>query len=153
VTVRAPGAAPGAAVMTSDRLVALSDAMAAVTPLPLKLTAVAPDRFRPESVAAMVVPAAAVAGLRDVIAGGPTVKLRGGVAPDGVVNVTARWPSAASGAIEIRIETLVDDSETTFPLIPVPLNVTALAPERFWPNIVAATVDPGAPKEGEMDVS
>ena len=45
VTVRKPGAAPGAIVTVADKVVGCTEAIAAVTPVPLNVMAVEPFKF------------------------------------------------------------------------------------------------------------
>jgi len=150
VTVLAPAAAPGAIVMATEILVADTDVIDPVTPLPLNVTPVAPSRFAPAIVAATVVPAAPDAGNTEVITGEPIVKpMNGAVTPPGVVTVTVREPGAAPASIVTATATLAAVAAVTDAVTPVPPIVTAVAPERFWPEIVAETVVPGAPEEGE----
>jgi len=131
VTVREPGAAPGAIVVRIDRLVAPGEVMIPVTPVPLNATLVACERFCPKIVPGTVVPAAPDSGEIAVMEGAATVKpLKGAVVPKGVVTVTVRGPSAAPGAIVTSIERLVAPGDVIAAVTPVPLNVTAVAPER-----------------------
>jgi len=51
------------------------------------------------------------------------------------------------------MERLVDVAEVIAAVTPVPLKVTAVAPEKFCPEIVAATVAPGAAEDGEIEVT
>src|SRR5213592_4376618 len=90
--------------MLIGRLVAVPPLpIVAVTPLPLKPTAVAPFRFAPLMVAGRLVPAAPEDGLIPVITGAGlavTVKLLNGAeVPAGVVAVTLRGPGGALAAI------------------------------------------------------
>src|SRR5262245_47270958 len=108
VTVRAPSAASAAIEIAIDRLVGPCELIDAVTPVPLNVTPVAPDRFGPRMVAARLVPGAPADGKMDVLAGAATVKpLNGDVVPEGVVTVKVRNPKAASGAIVITSGTFV----------------------------------------------
>src|SRR5215510_11259568 len=83
-----------------------------------------------------------------------TVKpVNGAEVPLGVVAVTVRVVNAAVGAIVMLTGKLV--AVPPVPIVaatPLPLNVTAVAPERFVPAIVAETVVPCAPAFGVMDV-
>lgn len=69
VNVRAPVAAPAVMVMSADTLPAALAVIAAVTPVPEKVTAVAPVRLLPVMVADTVVPRVPLAGVMAVIEG------------------------------------------------------------------------------------
>ena len=106
----------------------------AVTPLPPKLTAVAPLRFIPLIVAGRLVPAGPEDGEIPVIAGSAaTVKpLNGPDVPAGVVTVRLRVPANALGAIVTVMGRLV--AVPPLPIVavtPLPVKVTAVAPLRF----------------------
>lgn len=153
VTVRKPGAAPGAIVTTAVTLVDVHEEISAVTPVPLNAMLAAPVRLSPVRVAATAVPGAPDVGEMEVIVGAETVKpLNGGVAPPAVVTVTVREPAAAAGEIVKIAITLVEVHDVIDEVIPVPLSATFVAPVRPCPNRVAATVVPGAPDVGEMEV-
>src|SRR2546422_1065450 len=103
-------------------------------------------------VAVKVEPGGPDAGEMEVIAGTATVKpLNGALVPEGVVTVTVRRPRAAPGKIVTAIDTLVDPTKVIAAVTPVPLNVTPVAPDKFWPKSVTATVVLGAPDAGEID--
>jgi len=154
VTVREPRAAPGAIVIATDRLDVPGEVITAVTPVPLKVTSVAPNNSDPKMVPATVVPGTPDDGKTDEIAGLATVNpLEGEDVPQGVVTVMVREPRAAPDAIVTRIDAVVALAEVTTPVTPVPLKVTAVAPRRVGPERVAATVVPGAPDDGEIEVT
>ena len=60
--------------------------------------------------------------------------------PPDVVTRTSRAPVAAVLLIVMLSEMLVVSTETTEPVTPVPLKVTAVAPARFVPVIVAPRI-------------
>src|SRR5262245_21447302 len=60
--------------------------------------------------------------------------------PPDVVTRTSRAPVAAVLLIVMLSEMLVASTETTEPVTPVPLKVTAVAPTRFVPVIVAPRI-------------
>src|SRR5207249_3358690 len=100
--VRVSVAAPTAIVTMMGRLLAIPPVpIVAVTPLPLKLTAVAPPRFDPLMVALRLVPAAPEDGLSpDLMGSDLTVKpLKAGDVPAGVVTAKVRVSVAAPAAI------------------------------------------------------
>src|SRR5437867_147330 len=101
--VRVSVAAPAAIVTVMGRLLAVPPVpIVAVTPLPLKLTAVAPLRFDPLMVAGRLLPAVPEEGVIPVMTGPPevTVKpLKAGDVPAGVVNARVRVSVAAPAAI------------------------------------------------------
>src|SRR2546422_4270855 len=99
--------------------------MADVTPVPLNVTPVAPERPAPYMVVTTVEPGAAEAGDIHVIVGKATVNpLNGAVGPEGVVTVTVCEPKSAPGAIATAIDRLVAVDELITAETPVPLNVT-----------------------------
>ena len=125
----------------------------AVTPEPLKVTAVAPVRFVPESVALTVEPGTPEFGVIEVIEGMSPIwrPLNGVVVPPGVVTVMLRRPLAALAAIEI-----VTGSAVAVPPVPMvavtpdPLKVTAVAPARSVPTISPPIIVPGAAEVGAI---
>jgi hypothetical protein len=79
--------------------------------------------------------------------------LNGADVPPVVVTVTVRVPGDAPDAIAIATGKLV--AVPPLPIVavtPDPLNVTAVAPPRLVPEIVAATVVPEAPLDGLIPV-
>jgi hypothetical protein len=73
--------------------------------------------------------------------------------PPGSVTVTVRGPTGASAAITMVTGMLV--SVPPLSILPVtnpPLNVTAVAPIKFVPTIVAGTVVPRASDLGDMEI-
>jgi len=153
VTDLAPGTASDATVISIEIDDVPIDVMSAVTPVPLNVTAFAPQRLAPWIVAATVVPGVELGGVSEEIDGGPTVKpLTGGVEPDGVVTLTVRTPDAAPGAMVTATPKVAAVTLVITPVTPVPPNVTAVAPDRFWPLMLADIVVPGAPEEGDTDV-
>ena len=79
--------------------------------------------------------------------------LNGDDVPDGVVTATVRSPTWALAAIDIMIGREVEVPPVPMVAVtPDPLNVTAVAPLRFVPVIVAPRVAPGAPEFGPSDV-
>ena len=160
LTVRVPVAAPAAIETVIGRLVAVPPLpMVAVTPLPLKLTAVAPPRFDPLMVAGRLVPAAPEEGVTPVIIPviiGPvvTVKpLNAADVPAEVVTVKVRVSLAAPAAIVTVIGRLV--AVPPLPMVavtPLPLKLTAVAPSRFVPLIVAGRLLSAVPEDGVIPV-
>src|SRR5207249_2564520 len=153
VTVRGPVPASGAIVTVIGRLVAVPPVpMVAVTPLPLKLTAVAPLRFDPLMVAGRLVPGAPEDGVIPVTTGSPdvTVKpLNPGDVPAGVVTAKVRVSVAAPAAIVTVMGRLL--AVPPVPMVavtPLPLKLTAVAPLRFDPLIVAGRLLPAVPEDG-----
>ena len=154
VARRSPSAAPGSIVIANPRLVVDAEVIAAVTPVPLNVTAVAPARFCPERVAAIVVPSAPDDGDIDVTASNATVKLpKGVIVPAAAVTNAVRAPKAASGAILTIADRLVDDDDVITAVTPVPLKVRAVAPERVWPERATAICVPGAPDDGKIEAA
>jgi hypothetical protein len=147
VTVLGPSAAWGSIVTVRGRLVAVPPLpIVAATPEPLNFTPDAPSRSVPVIVAPRVVPWAPVFGEIAVIDGKEaTVKpLNAGEVPTGVVTVTVCSPSEAPGATDTI--TGKDIAVPPVPIVaetPVPLKVTALAPFRSLPMIVAFRETPG----------
>ena len=156
VTVLAPSPAPAAIVTVMGRLVAVPPvSMVAVTPLPLNVTAVAPPRPVPLMVAGWLVPAAPEDGLIPVIIGTDvTVKpLNAGDVPIGVVTVKVRVSVDAPAAIVTVMGRLV--AVPPVPMVavtPLPLKLTAVAPLRLLPLMVAGTLVPGIPEDGLIPV-
>src|SRR5438093_1442978 len=157
VSVRVSVDAPPAIVTVIGRLVAVPVPMVAVTPLPLNVTAVAPFRFVPLMVAGTLVPGIPEDGLIPVIAGGAgevTVKpVNGRDVPIPVVTVSVRVSVDAPAAIVTVMGRLV--AVPPVPMVavtPLPLNVTAVAPFRFVPLMVAGTLVPGVPEDGLIPV-
>ena len=146
--VRRPMAAPCAIVMLTGKDVSVPPVpIAAVTPDPLKLTKLAPDRFTPEIVAEGVEPGIPPVGLIPVIAGCvPPVTVNpenGDDVPEAVVTVTVRKPDGAP--LTIVIVTGRDVVVPPLPMAavtPLPLKLTRFAPSRSVPKMVAPTVDP-----------
>src|SRR3989454_5157903 len=157
VTVLAPSPAPAAIVTVMGRLVAVPPvSMVAVTPLPLNVTAVAPPRPVPLMVAGWLVPAAPEDGVIPVTTGPPefTVKpLNAGDVPIGVVTVKVRVSVDAPAAIVTVMGRLVAVPPVSMVAVtPLPLNVTAVAPPRPVPLMVAGSLVPGAPEDGLIPV-
>src|SRR5439155_24837495 len=152
ITLRGPTITLALIVTVMGRVVAVPPLpIVAVTPLPLKVTAVAPPRFSPLIVAGKLVPATPEDGVIPVIIGpGVTVKLLNSAdVPAEVVTVTPRGPSAALRPIATVTGRPV--AVPPLPIVavtPVPVNVTAVAPSRFVPVIVAPTVMPRPPVSG-----
>src|SRR6266516_4416711 len=156
VTVLAPSPAPAAIVTVMGRLVAVPPvSMVAVTPLPLNVTAVAPPRPVPLMVAGWLVPAAPEDGLIPVIIGTDvTVKpLNAGDVPIGVVTVKVRVSVDAPAAIVTVMGRLVAVPPVSMVAVtPLPLNVTAVAPPRPVPLMVAGWLVPAAPEDGLIPI-
>src|SRR5437879_62989 len=124
-----------------------------ISPLPLKLTAVAPPRLDPLMVAPRLVPAAPEDGLIPVIMGSDvTVKpLKAGDVPAGVVTAKVRVFVAAPAAIVTVMGRLL--AVPPVPIVavtPLPLKLTAVAPPRFDPLMVASRLLPAASDEGRV---
>src|SRR5881396_3000797 len=158
VKVRVSVDAPAAIVTVMGRLVAVPPVpMVAVTPLPLKLTAVAPLRFVPLMVAGTLVPGVPEDGLIPIIAGGAgevTVKpVNGRDVPIPVVTVSVRVSVDAPPAIVTVIGRLVAVPVPMVAVTPLPLNVTAVAPPRPVPLMVAGWLVPAAPEDGVIPVT
>ena len=141
------------------RLVAVPPVpMVAVTPLPLNVTAVAPFRFVPLMVAGTLVPGVPEDGLIPVIAGGAgevTVKpVNGRDVPIPVVTVSVRVSVDAPAAIVTVMGRLVAVPPVSMVAVtPLPLNVTAVAPPRPVPLMVAGWLVPAAPEDGVIPVT
>src|SRR5439155_991497 len=154
------GAARGASdaiVIVTGRLVSVRPVpMVAVTPDPLKTTAVAPVKPVPLTVAPRVLFTTPEFGLIPVITGRAcvTVKLLNGAdVPLGVVTVTVLAPSPAPAAIVTVMGRLV--AVPPVPMVavtPLPLKLTAVAPLRLLPLMVAGTLVPGIPEDGLIPV-
>jgi len=157
VSVRVSVDAPPAIVTVIGRLVAVPVPMVAVTPLPLNVTAVAPFRFVPLMVAGTLVPGVPEDGLIPVIAGGAgevTVKpVNGRDVPIPVVTVSVRVSVDAPPAIVTVIGRLVAVPVPMVAVTPLPLNVTAVAPPRPVPLMVAGWLVPAAPEDGVIPVT
>src|SRR5881396_2592978 len=158
VKVRVSVDAPAAIVTVMGRLVAVPPVpMVAVTPLPLKLTAVAPLRLLPLVVAGTLVPGVPEDGLIPIIAGGAgevTVKpVNGRDVPIPVVTVSVRVSVDAPPAIVTVIGRLVAVPVPMVAVTPLPLNVTAVAPPRPVPLMVAGWLVPAAPEDGVIPVT
>ena len=155
-TVRKLSAAPAAIEIVTGRLAAVPPLpIVAVTPDPLKVTAVAPVRLLPTMTAGMLEPGGPAPGVIAVIVGvEPIVNpVKGDEVPPVAVTVTVRTPSAALAATE----TVIGSVEAVPPLpmvavTPEPLNVTAEAPVRLEPAIEAPRIEPGDPVAGVIDV-
>src|SRR5206468_1053985 len=157
VTVLAPSPAPAAIVTVMGRLVAVPPvSMVAVTPLPLNVTAVAPPRPVPLMVAGWLVPAAPEDGVIPVTTGPPefTVKpLNAGDVPIGVVTVKVRVSVDAPAAIVTVMGRLVAVPPVPkVAVTPLPLKLTAVAPLRLVPLMVAGTLVPGIPEDGLIPI-
>jgi len=155
--VRVSVEAPAAIVTLMGRLLAVPPVpIVAVTPLPLKLTAVAPPKFDPLTVAPRLVPAAPEDGVIPVMIGPPdvTVKpLKAGDVPAGVVTAKVRVSVAAPAAIVIVMGRLL--AVPPVPIVavtPLPLKATAVAPSRSVPVIVAGRLLPAVPEDGVIPV-
>ena len=121
---------------------------------PLNETAEAAVQFLPEIVTG--VPWTPLGGFMDVIVGNPvTVKpMNEDDVPMGVVTVKVRSPAAAPADTEIVIGRLVPVPPLPIAAVtPVPLKVTAVAPDRLAPVIVARTVAPTIAELGDIDVN
>jgi len=153
-----PGVAVASMTTVTGRLVAVPPVpMLAETPIPPKVTAVAPARFVPLMVAGTVAPGAPEDGVIPEIvstggAGGVTVKpVNGADVPAPVVTVNVRVSVVAPVAMATITGRLVAVPPLAMvAVIPVPLKVTAVAPFRFVPLMVAGKVAPGAPEDGVM---
>jgi len=78
--------------------------------------------------------------------------LNGAEVPTGVVTVTSRMVNSALEPIVIVIGKLVAvPPEPIVALTPLPVNATAVAPNRFVPAMVADSVVPAAPDGGVID--
>ena len=156
VKVRVSVDAPAAIVIVMGRLLAVPPVpIVAVTPLPLKATAVAPPRFDPLMVAPRLVPAVPEDGLIPVIMGPDvTVKpLKAGDVPAGVVTAKVRVSVAAPAAIVTMMGRLL--AVPPVPIVavtPLPLKLTAVAPSRSVPVIVAGRLLPAVPDDGVIPV-
>jgi hypothetical protein len=158
VTVRLPVAAVMSTVPLMFRVVVfVALEMTAVTPLPLNETPVAPVRLSPEIVAENIVPCVTYVGVIAVMRiGFPvwTVKpLNRSDVPFGVVTLTPRRPLAAPGAtVRLTGNTVAVPPAEMVAVTPVPVKFTALAPKRFAPTMVAATVVPVRARPGSSPV-
>jgi hypothetical protein len=154
VTVCVPLGAPDEIETVMGRFVAVPPVpMVAVTPEPLKLTAVAPDRLVPVMLADSVAPWPPDEGeIPEIVGPGFTVNpVNDAEVPAGVVTITVRVPVAAPDEIDMLIGTFV--AVPPVPMVavtPEPLNVTALAPDKFKPVTLADTLEPCPPDEGEI---
>ena len=131
--------------------------MTAVTPLPLNETPVAPVRLSPEIVAENIVPCVTDVGVIAVMRiGFPvcTVKpLNRSDVPFGVVTLTLRRPLAAPGATVILTDnTVAVPPAEMLAVTPAPVKLTAVAPDKFAPTMVAATVVPVSARPGSSAV-
>ena len=140
--------------------------MFAVTALGLEVTieplmpaspptnAVAPDRFVPLKVTVRFVPAAALAGLREVSVGAAALTRNGNetvLPPMESPSVVA--PVVAVEAMVMLALTEVALADEIEPVMPVSPATTALAPERLVPVKVTVNVVPAAPLAGLSSVS
>src|SRR5437867_258539 len=154
--VRVSVAAPAAIVTMMGRLLAVPPVpIVAVTPLPLKPTAVAPPRFDPLIVAGRLLPAAPEDGVIPVIAGTTIARAPRNASdvPAGVVTATVRGTVPAPAAIVIVMGRLL--AVPPVPIVavtPLPLKATAVAPSRFVPVMVAGRLLPAAPEDGVIPV-
>ena len=127
----------------------------AVTPEPLKTTAVAPVMLVPASRTSKPWPREPEEGPIFVITGrgGVTVNdWNGSEAAPALLTTTVRAPSAAPGSTVITIGRFVSvPPAATAPVTPLPPNAT-LAPCRFVPVMWAVTVDPWFPCVGLIAV-
>src|SRR6185369_11169558 len=119
----------------------------ALTPLPLNRTTFAPLKFDPVTIAPIEKRAVPMAGVIAVIVGLTTVyPLNAGDVPAVVVTVKVRVSRTALLAMEIVIGKLESVPPGRIPAVtPVPLNVTAVAPAKPVPAIVAKTDVPIIP--------
>src|SRR5947208_7386037 len=158
LTLRAARGASDAIVIVTGRLISVRPVpMVAVTPDPLKTTAVAPVNPVPLTVAPSVLFTTPEFGLMPVITGraGVTVKpLNGGAdVPLGVVTVKVRVSVDAPAAIVIVMGRLL--AVPPVPIVavtPLPLKLTAVAPSRFVPMIIAGRLLPALPEDGMIPV-
>ena len=138
-----PGVAFQSMVIVIGRTVSLPvPAIVAVTPVPLATMAFTPPRLAPLIEPDTVVPWKPEFGLSDEMFGvlGLIVMPSAVVEPAGVVTVTVRRPIAAFANAEITMGRLLDVAPLEIAAVtPVPLTVTAVAPARFRPVIVAPT--------------
>ncbi len=146
VTSRAPVAAAAPIVIESEMLVAVSETMDAVTPVPLKVTDVAVERFVPVTVALKPVePCAPAAGLIEDIAGVTEYTLKAtDPEPAGVCTVSC---PAATGAVRAIVSVAVSEvllfTVTALTAMPVSEVVNVVAPAtKFVPVSVTLTVTP-----------
>src|SRR5207244_1343614 len=157
LTLRAVRGALDAILIVTGRLISVRPVpMVAVTPDPLKTTAVAPVNPVPLTVAPSVLFTTPEFGLIPVITGRAcvTVKLLNGAdVPLGVVTVNVRVSVAAPAAIvTVMGRPLAVPPVPIVAVTPLPLKLTAVAPLRFDPLMVAATLVPGAPEDGVIPV-
>jgi len=66
--------------------------------------------------------------------------LNGDVVPPAAVAVTVLAPVSAPGAMASAAVALVEDQDEIVAVSPVPLNVMAVKPVRFWPKMVKWTL-------------
>ncbi len=146
VTVRSPSAAPGATVTVIGRVVAVPPfPIAAVTPVPLNRTVVAPVRFVPVIVPLRAAPGVNELGaIAEIVMGFTIVNpLNGADMAAEVVIVTVCGPSLAWGVSVITMGR--DVAVPPLPMLadtPDPLNVTEVAPDRPDPVITAPMSPP-----------
>jgi hypothetical protein len=155
VSLRTPGAASDAIVIVTGRLESVPPLPTVmVTPVPLAVTEFTPSRWAPEIVAERDVPVLPTEGVIPVIAVLVTMKSVGVDVPPGVVTVNILGPVTASAAIDKEIGSVdADPPARTAAVMPVPLKVTFVAPDRPVPNIVAVNDVPAVPILGVMLVT
>src|SRR5262249_15565216 len=126
-----------------------------VTPVPDTVTAVAPVKLVPVIVDEVTEPNPAEFGDIEVMAGaGVTVKpVNGADVPPVAVTVNVRWVRLA-----LFVTVIVTGSEVLVAPVPIlavtpdPINVTADAPPKPVPVIVAGTIPPCGPRSREIAV-
>ncbi len=157
-TVREPIVAVIGIVIVIGRPVSVPPAaITAVTPVPLNATADTPLRFDPWIVADTVVPAVPDDGVIPVmigVAGVMKKEPKGAEVPFGVVTVNVLEPMEAVGIVVIVIGKAVSEPPAAMLAVtPFPLKITAVAPLRCNPLIVADTIVPCTADEGPIDVT
>ena len=156
VKLRVSVIARGSIPMLTGRFVDVAPLrIVTVTPVPLKVTAVAPVRFCPLIVVGMAVPAFPEDGVMPVIigvAGDSTVKpVNGADVPAAVVTVKL----CVSG-VALVVMVMLTDRPVAVPAVPmiavtpVPLKSTLVAPVRSVPVIKAGSVVPIVPDVGSI---
>jgi hypothetical protein len=155
LTPLVPRAAPAVMVKVAVTVVAVEPVTTALTPVPVKFTAVAPVRFVPLRVTMTVDAGRPVLGASVVSVGATTVNagLRMFVVPAGVVTLAPLVPRPAPAVMVKVAVTVVAVEPVTTALTPVPVKFTVVAPARFVPLRVTTTVDAGRPVLGLSEVS
>ena len=118
------------------------------------LTVVADVKLSPLIVTVVMAPLASVVGDTELITGlgGVIANVTALLVPLAVVTVMLRAPVAAPGAIT-RVAVMRVAVTTGVPLRVMSLGRFRLAPVRFVPAMVTATLAPCAPEAGVMEVS